>query len=210
MKESDHFGVLGVKREADAMKIKMAYFALAKTWHPDTLAVDASAEVKKLRADIFAKISEAWGILGEEDKKKSYLEELASGGSSNVDVMNILKAEDTFEKACIVLKARKYEEALRLFDEALVLNPTEAEFQIWKAWTQFLIAIDKKKMFGHATTTIEAALKNNPRCMAGYLFLGQMAKINGDAPLAEKQFKRGLALNPDDAELQRELKYLKR
>ena len=49
-----------------------------------------------------------------------------------------------------------------------------------------------------------------PRCLPGYLFLGQMAKISGDIALAEWHFKRGLALDPEHAELAREMKYLKK
>ena len=52
--------------------------------------------------------------------------------------------------------------------------------------------------------------KKSPRCVAGYLFLGQMAKIVGDLALAEKQLKRGLGIAPDHVDLQRELKYLRK
>jgi cytochrome c-type biogenesis protein CcmH/NrfG len=53
-------------------------------------------------------------------------------------------------------------------------------------------------------------LKKNPRCAQGYLFLGQMAKIAGDLSLAEKHLKRGLGIAPDHADMQRELKYLRK
>jgi len=57
---------------------------------------------------------------------------------------------------------------------------------------------------------METALKKVPRCMAAYLFLGQMAKVAGDLALAEKHLKRGLALDPEHADLARELKYLRK
>jgi hypothetical protein len=37
-----------------------------------------------------------------------------------------------------------------------------------------------------------------------------MAKIVGELALAEKHLKRGLAVAPNDLELQRELKYLRK
>jgi hypothetical protein len=53
-------------------------------------------------------------------------------------------------------------------------------------------------------------LKQVPRILPAYLFLGQMAKLTGDPATAEKQLKRGLALEPEHAELARELKYLRK
>jgi cytochrome c-type biogenesis protein CcmH/NrfG len=90
------------------------------------------------------------------------------------------------------------------------LNPDEAEFGMWKAWCEFLLSTDKKKKVLQAGSAIELALRKNPRCAQGYLFLGQMAKIVGDLALAEKQLKRGLQVAPEHADLQRELKYLHR
>mgnify|MGYP003343586851 CR=1 FL=1 len=55
-----------------------------------------------------------------------------------------------------------------------------------------------------------AALKKVPRCMPAYLFLGQMAKIAGDLALAERHLKRGLQIFPDDPDLLRELRYLRK
>jgi len=90
------------------------------------------------------------------------------------------------------------------------LNPDEAEFGMWKAWCEFLLADDKKRKLGQHGGAIEAALKKNPRCAQGYLFLGQMAKLAGDLALAERQLKRGLEVAPDHQDLQRELKYLRK
>jgi hypothetical protein len=81
---------------------------------------------------------------------------------------------------------------------------------MWKAWCEFLLAADKKQKLGPATTAIEAGLKKNPRCAQGYLFLGQMAKLAGNIPLAEKQLKRGLEVAPEHADIQRELRFLKK
>src|SRR5207248_1505620 len=128
------------------------------------------------------------------------------------DVMNILQSEQTFQKATILVKVRKYAEAIQMLDESLELNPDEAEFKIWKAWCLFLVADPnaKKKVQAESAAVMEAALKKNPKCMPGYLFLGQMAKLAGDAAAAERHFKRGLQQEPDHQDIQRELKYLKK
>jgi curved DNA-binding protein CbpA len=208
MKGKDHFEVLGVKRDAPAAQVKVAYFQLAKAYHPDAVAAEAGEEVRKLAAEVFAKVSEAWGVLGDENRKKEYLEELASGGPAAVDVARIFEAENTFQLGTLLVKGRKYDEALKKFDEALVLNPDESEFGMWKAWCEFLLAEDRKRAYTASTRSIQQALERNPRCAPGYLFLGQMAKLVGDLKAAERHLKRGIEMAADTADLVRELKYL--
>jgi curved DNA-binding protein CbpA len=208
--DRDHFEVLGVKRDTPAPQVKVAYFQLAKAYHPDAVPGSASPEVKKLCADVFAKVSEAWSVLSDEKRRAEYLEELASGGASDLDVMNILHAENVFQAGTLLVKGRKYEDARARFEEALKLNPDEPEFAIWKAWCDFLLAADRKRQHAASLGTIEAALKKNTMCLPGYLFLGQMAKLSGDLGAAEKHLRRGLALEPEHADLLRELKYLRK
>ena len=208
--EADHFKVLGVGRDATASQIKVAYFQLAKAYHPDTVAVHATPEVKKLCADLFSRIGEAWGVVGDDARRARYLEDLVTGAGTPVDVMGILQAENVFQTGTLMVKARQYDEAAAKFAEAIKLNPDEPEYGMWLAWCGFVSAPEKKKVHARAVGAIEAGLKKSPRVVAGYLFLGQMAKIVGDLALAEKQLKRGLAVAPDHVDLQRELKYLRK
>jgi curved DNA-binding protein CbpA len=206
MKEKDHFEVLGVKRDSPAAQVKAAYFKLAKGYHPDAVPASAGEEARKLAADFFAMVSEAWGVLGDEARKKAYLDELASGG--NVDIARIFEAENTFQSGTLLVKARRYDEALKRFDEAIALNAEEPEFGMWKAWCEFLLAEDRRKAVVVASRAIQQGLEKNPRCAQGYLFLGQMAKLTGDLKSAERHLKRGLDQAPDNTDLARELKYL--
>jgi curved DNA-binding protein CbpA len=202
--------VLGVKQDATGAQIKAAYFQLAKAYHPDAVAPHAPPEVRTLCAEVFAKVSEAWSVLAEDASRAGYLEKLRTGGTAEVDVASIFEAEKTFEAGTLLVKVRRYDEALKKFEEAVKLNADEPEFGMWKAWCEFLLAADKKQKLGPATTAIEAGLKKSPRCAQGYLFLGQMAKLAGNVPLAEKQLRRGLEVAPEHADMQRELRFLKK
>ncbi|HEY6003024.1 MAG TPA: DnaJ domain-containing protein, partial [Anaeromyxobacter sp.] len=207
---ADRFEALGVARTANGAQIKAAYFQLAKIYHPDAVPADAPAEIRKLCADVFTKISEAWSVLGEDASRAEYLLDLETGGVEKVDAMNIFRAESLFEEGALLAKARKYAEAIRKFDEAMRLNAEEAEFGIWKAFCEFLLAADKRAKLGESAAAIEAGLKKNPLCAQGYLFLGQMAKVAGEVALAERHLRRGLGVAPENADLQRELKYLRK
>jgi curved DNA-binding protein CbpA len=207
---ADHFKVLGVAQDATAAQVKAAYFQLARVYHPDTVQPDLSPEVKQLCADLFSRISEAWGVLGDDARRAQYLEELRTGNAEKVDVSAYFKAEEVFLKGTLLVKSRQYEEALAQFKEAVRLDAETPEYPMWIAWCQFLMAADKKAVHGRLAGAIEAGLKKASGCVPGYLFLGQMAKVIGDLATAEKQLRRGLAVAPDHPDLQRELKFLRK
>jgi tetratricopeptide (TPR) repeat protein len=208
--KGDHFEALGVKRDTPLAQVKLAYFQLARSYHPDAAPSSEPAEVKKLRADIFARLGEAWGVLGDEARRAEYVAALSAGGAPEVDVSAIFKSEEAFQKAVVLVRTRQYERALAALGEAIQQNADEPEFAVWKAWVEFLLSRDQASQAPASAAAIEVSLKKNPRCIPGYLFLGQMAKLSGDAALAEKHLRRGIALAPDQAELLRELKYLTR
>lgn len=199
-----------MKRDAPAATLKAAYFQLAKSYHPDAGPRGEPEEAKALRADIFARFGEAWGVLGDEAKRAAYVAALATGGAPELDVSAIFKAEEEFQKAVVYVRTRQYDRALEALASAEKLNRDEPEFGVWKAWVAFLLSTDRKAQQAAAAAVMEEALRKVPRCMAAYLFLGQMAKLNGDPAAAERHFKRGLAHDPDHAELSRELRHARR
>jgi curved DNA-binding protein len=63
MDYKDYYKVLGVGRNASAKEVKSAYRKLAKAYHPD---------IHPHHADKFKDVSEAYEVLGDEDKRKRY------------------------------------------------------------------------------------------------------------------------------------------
>ena len=64
--QRDYYEVLGVGRDASPDEIKKAYRKLAVRYHPDRNPGDASAEEQ------FKEASEAYGVLGDAEKKSRY------------------------------------------------------------------------------------------------------------------------------------------
>jgi len=63
---TDYYKVLGVSKDADQKTIKKAYYQLAKKYHPDSNKDDPNASKK------FQEVSEAYEILGDDDKRAQY------------------------------------------------------------------------------------------------------------------------------------------
>jgi len=66
MAESDYYKLLGVEKTASDEEIKKAYRKLAMKYHPDHAKGDKTAEEK------FKKISEAYAVLSDTEKRKQY------------------------------------------------------------------------------------------------------------------------------------------
>lgn len=66
MSEMDYYKILGVNKNATKAEIKKAYRKLAMKYHPDHAQDDKDAEAK------FKKISEAYAVLSDKEKREQY------------------------------------------------------------------------------------------------------------------------------------------
>lgn len=66
MQYKDYYGILGIEKTASQDDIKKQYRKLAKKFHPDVNPGNKRAEEK------FKEISEAYEVLGDEEKRKKY------------------------------------------------------------------------------------------------------------------------------------------
>jgi hypothetical protein len=208
LEKATHYEALGVDRKAaTAADVKRSFVLLARDLHPDTVTDPAQDELRSIKERLFARVNEAAQVLGDDARRKEYEKEL-EGDKKEVDVGRIFDAEDKFARAEILIKARKYKEGLQVLDEAIVLNPAEAEFYAWRGYARFLLAQDRKAAFEDCASEIRKAIKMLDRCVPAYLFLGQMQKVIGDAKGASASFQKVLQLDDRNVEAQRELRML--
>jgi curved DNA-binding protein CbpA len=209
LKDQNHFERLGLGADTPGPAVKLAYFKLAKLYHPDTLPPGAPPELEKLKADIFGYIGDAYRTLSDDKSRAAYIEELKSGGSqqeSQVDVEAILKSEELFRKSGHYIKARKFADAVKLLDEAIQLNPEEPEFFAWRGYARFFTFEDKKTGYTEAYRDLQHCLKKNEKVASAHYFLGVIAKLCGDNSGALKHFQRTVEIQPNHIDAQREIR----
>lgn len=210
MKGQNHFEVLGVNRDAQASQVKVAYFKFAKDFHPDTVPPGAPEALSKAKADIFARVGEAHRTLSDEKLRAEYVAELDAGGAGEkIDVSKFLQAEEFFQKGKILVQARKFAEALKLFDESIALIADDAEPYAWRGYARFFSATDKKAILPQAMKDITECTKRNPNIAQASFFQGMMHKVLGDLVQAKKHFAQTVKLDPKHIDAQRELRLMK-
>jgi DnaJ-class molecular chaperone len=74
----DYYRLLGVSQSDGKDKIKKAFLAITKNFHPDRNR-DAQQPVKQAIYDIFKRLNEAYRVLTDEQKRAMYNKQLASG-----------------------------------------------------------------------------------------------------------------------------------
>ncbi len=72
MKELTHYKMLRVDRRADPKEIKRAYFGVSKEFHPDTFFRKSIGSYKSKIEAIFKRISNAYEVLSNEQKRAAY------------------------------------------------------------------------------------------------------------------------------------------
>ncbi len=210
MKSQNHFEVLAVTKDAPANAVKVAYFKLAKDYHPDTVPPGAPEALAKAKADIFARVGDAHRTLSDENLRKEYVAELeAGGGGEKVDVGKFLQADEFFQKGKILIQARKYADALKMFDDCIKIMPDDAEVYSWRGYAKFFTFPDKKLGLVEAMKDVTTCLKRNPNIVAAHFHQGMMHRILGDNATAKKHFNATVKLDPKHIDAQRELRMLK-
>ena len=204
----DHFEVLGMERKtASAAEAKRNFFALAKELHPDTVSDPAQEDLRQLKERLFGRVNAAAQVLSDDKRRKDYEDELA-GKKDSVDVARIFAAEENFQRAEIMIKARKYQEGLDLLEKAIGMNAEEAEFYAWRGYAKFLLSKDRKAAYPECSDDCKKAIKLIDRCVPAHLFLGHMSKVVGEMKLAQRCYHRVLELDPKHVEAQRELRLM--
>jgi curved DNA-binding protein CbpA/CheY-like chemotaxis protein len=194
----------------DEMELKTAYYSLTNKYRSDKNFHLAPKRIQSLADKIFKRLTETYELLYTELKRSGkdrfYIKDLSC--SQTISTESLLKAELHYIKGVALIKMRSYDKAFDSFVEAAKLNPHEGEYYAYQGWCLYKKEADSQGNFDKAIDLIQKALEINPLLEYGHLFLGKIYKVLKKNEATE-QFRLALQVNPDCAEAENELKWLR-
>ena len=208
----DHFRLLRVRASDPEEKLKKAFLAASKTYHPDRY-YGRPPRIASLAELIQGRYQEAFEILSKENARKGYVAGLSDSaieqaGVSDRDLHDPGKASILWREAERFMKAGKWDAAQQHLEEARRFDADRPVLSAALGWTLF--NLDRRRNRRKALDLIKRAISMNNNCDRAHYYQGKIAMAAGNAARAELYFSRALAANSDNFEAQRELRLLAR
>jgi tetratricopeptide (TPR) repeat protein len=207
--KEDYFQMLGVSRDAEPTAVQAAFFALAKTWHPDRVP-SALSDVKDQCARIFSRLSEAHQTLTDAQKRGRYLtllQEGAEGDEGQAEIARVVDAATDFQKAEIFLKRNDLVQAEEYCKKAIAGDDKQADYHALLAWLSSMKP-DRQTEAATGVLVVELtkAIAMNKMCERAHFYRGMLLKRQHKEDQAVKDFRRAFELNPRNIDAQREVR----
>ncbi len=215
-KKMNYLEILGVNARHTDADVRRRFADLAKRYHPDALEEHSAPELQAATASLFALFQEAFAAIKDEDDRYKYILAIDQGlqnqEQSEDDRKKEVEAEVTFKKAKVLMKVRKYEEALEELEHATNLKPDEPEFRLYQIFAGYLLAsktMNPQECAKRAIPRILEIVRANHDIAAGHLFLGRLYKKTGSPKKALNAFEEVLEFDPSHAEAKQEVRVVK-
>jgi hypothetical protein len=209
MDRQNYFEMLGAKESSDRNEIRQKYVALAKKWHPDRLPPQLS-ELRPWVEEIFHLITTANDTLSDAKKRAEYQKTVMQGGGTpeSERKLNVMvEAAINFQKVDVLVKRRRYGEALAICESAMLVVRKEPDYPAMKAW---ILLLDRGVEDDATTEEIRDLLRKtfslNPDHVHGHFVRAHFLKRLGDHERALKHFKKVARLDPKNLEAAREVR----
>lgn len=195
------YGVLGVEQQVSTIDIRRAYYALARTLHPDKFRQD---DMKAKAEKVFARITEAYSTLANENQRGKYDEELSrrSGKGRNEEQVDpAIMARLNFNRGKEHYEKGKYPQALSFFENACEQDATKGAYYLYLGMTQSHNPRLRKK----AAQNLHKSLELDPTSAQPYVELGHLYVRMGQKKRGHEMYRNALQWDASNEEAQRGL-----
>ncbi len=213
---SDHYQVIGLPPEADAGEIKLAYYALARRYHPDRFHIQSGTPQHARISSAFARVTQAYETLTEPGLRSAYdaaLERSRQFAGSRKSKPGGIAATEGFEfptgagddelpeagkcfrEGFQALQSGQLPVALKQLAAAARLSPRDARYRAH--YGRALAAGGQTRRL--AESELQAAVKLDP---ANAMYRTMLAELYFDLNFhrrAQTELQRALAIDPNDA-----------
>lgn len=214
MGRQNYYEVLEVGHGAKQQEIKMAYFHLAKLYHPDRHFEPRMSDLKKKLEALFSRVHDAYETLSSPDLRDKYNIDLATGGATHAEAgTRQTKKTDNRETA-----RAQYNEGLKQFNQgnywgaeesfewAVRLEPENAEYVFRRG-----LALSRVPRRGHdAEEHLVRAVEMLPKKSEFHLELGNFYAKSGLKAKAGAFYQKALELDPDSVKIKQAIEKISR
>lgn len=208
-----YFHALGVDVGASGEEIERAYHEVSSRFHPDGFAEWDVGDLEDLLSAIQDKLTAAWRVLSNDEKRRSYLSflllkfELTGARRPGIDV----DAEIALKRGERALLMRRNAEAVSAFHAAVERNPREPEYQAMLAFAElFDPVLPRSQRVSEARKNARKALSLDPEHPRATAVLALAEEMAGDPAEARRIALAGLKAHPSSAVLKEVLHRLNR
>ena len=189
---TDYYSILEVWPKSSEEDIKKNYFRLAKTYHPDV------AGDKPENRERFKLINEAYGVLGDPQKRREYDESMHGTGGASKDgkathESDVRSASMAFRQARDSMKTGRYDKAIMLLRTAIRFDSSDPAYH---SWYGFCLAMTKSDLH-EARDACRKAIEIEFYSADFHSNLGFVYFRAGLKTLALKHFNEALKWDPD-------------
>jgi hypothetical protein len=202
----NYFTMLGVGKDAPEAEVQAAYYALAKTWHPDRFPPEL-ATVRDLASKVFARMSEAFETLSDATKRKRYVDVMKGGGGTPEEadkIQAILDAATDFQRGEILWK-KNDPGAEQYILRAYKADPEQSDYIALYAMLQ----LSKRAADAPVDDLLklcDKAIHNHERCERAHFCRAMLKKRIGKVDSAMSDFRAAYEINPKNLDAAREVR----
>jgi tetratricopeptide (TPR) repeat protein len=210
--EANAFKLLQVELDADKRTIRRAWGDLSRDWHPDGLKSRGLEDFSERVQRVFAALSEAHMVLGDDAKRDELKQLIALGGSQKVKAnanaaqlaREALRAEVIAREGDKLLKAGRIPRALEKFREAIALHPGDPDTETAIVWCEYLSGAPERALAKAALAKVDKTIEEYPNLARAHFVRGMLLVAIDSPRLAIAAFEEAHRLDPRDVEAQRQ------
>jgi tetratricopeptide (TPR) repeat protein len=195
--ESDHYRTLGIARGASRDRVREAYYALARRYHPDRFRSGHLENLRERVETFFALVTEAYNTLYNPERRAEYDSQATAasqaetgrpGDSAHIARQNFLRGRQLAER-------KRLAEAAVFLENAARAEPGVAEYRLELG----LLLGRSPRRREDAERHLIAAAELNPSMARAYYGLGQLYQRAGRKADAARMFREVLRWEPANA-----------
>lgn len=208
----NYYEILAVEPQAAAPEIKLAYFSLAKRFHPDLFHKEADTKIQQRVQQAFSQLAQAYDTLRHEKNREVYNFKMrkalelkdkrpkanagGEGEKNNDSQKQLEQASDNFEQGFNLLMNEEFDAAIPYLARAVHLANDNARFH---AYYGKALASDNKHRH-KAEAELQTAIKLDERNADFRIMLAEFFVQVNLLKRAEGELTRLLAIVPDSRE----------